>query len=166
MIDWNKRDPKLQPPFDAWPRWAIEFDVEIADLIGDLMANEEVDAISNEQAEIEMAAYNRVREIITRMAQKETLENLIANTGTHFAGYWMDETGGVLKPAMKAYLNHLPMTSDQIAAIRGYLRQWIFLPAFRGPQINALRDTIDGLTSREAIDRWLRIAIDSGVDPL
>ena len=58
--------------------------------------------------------------------------------------YWMYETSEVLRPAIEA----------QIAAMRAYLRQWIAAP-WKGPGIDALRQRIDDLTSREAIESWL-----------
>lgn len=38
-------------------------------------------------------------------------------------GFWMNETSGVLRPAVEAYLRREPMTPNQIAAMRAYLRQ-------------------------------------------
>lgn len=40
-------------------------------------------------------------------------------------GYWMDETSGVLRPAVEAYLHGRDMTPEEIVAMRAYLRQWI-----------------------------------------
>ena len=56
--------------------------------------------------------------------------------------------------------------ADEIAAMRAYLRQWIMAPAWQGPAIDALRAGIDGLTSRQAIRRWLDLALDENIDPL
>jgi hypothetical protein len=64
-VDWNVRNPSLFPPFDAWPLWAVELDIEIADLVGDVGAREEEDTLAGR---IELAAYDRVREIIASMA--------------------------------------------------------------------------------------------------
>ena len=41
---------------------------------------------------------------------------------TPIPGYWMYETSGVLRPAVGAYLRAEPMTDEQIAAMRAYLR--------------------------------------------
>lgn len=79
-------------------------------------------------------------------------------------GFWMNEKT-VLRPAIEAYLTGGPMTEEQIAAMRAYLRQWIGGP-WIGPEIDSLRSSIDGLTSREAIDAWLDTAIASDIDPL
>lgn len=79
-------------------------------------------------------------------------------------GYWMNETSGVLRPAVEAYLNHDEMTPSEIAAMRAYLRQWI--AAFPGPDAESLAKDVDGLIDRSAIDRWLHKAIDQGIDPL
>jgi hypothetical protein len=90
-------------------------------------------------------------------------------------GFWMNETSGVLRPAVEAYLNHEPLTADHLAALRAYLRQWIGSPAWdqnphAGPEEHAwlagMRADRDGLTSRQAIERWLEGAIDAGLDPL
>lgn len=81
-------------------------------------------------------------------------------------GYWMHETSGVLRPAIEAYLFGGSMTGEQIAAMRAYLRQWIFAPSWRGDEIAELRDRVDTLTSREAINSWLDDAEQLGIDPL
>jgi hypothetical protein len=78
----------------------------------------------------------------------------------------MDETSGVLRPAVLAYINGEPLTPEHIAALRAYLRQWIDAPLFIGPAIDELRAGVDGLTDRAAIDAWLHLALTEGVDPL
>lgn len=80
--------------------------------------------------------------------------------------YWMHEENGVLRPAIEAYLNGNQLSEGQVATIRSYLRQWIMAPVWVGPQIDALRAGIDGLTSRQAISRWLDVALDENIDPL
>lgn len=79
-------------------------------------------------------------------------------------GFWMQETSGVLRPAVEAYLRGAPLAPDQIAALRAYLRQWIAAPLWHG--VDDLRDAVDGLTTREAIARWLTHADELGIDPL
>jgi hypothetical protein len=86
-------------------------------------------------------------------------------TGEPIPGFWMNETSGVLKPAVEAYLNGGPMTDEQIAAMRAYLRQWI-AGEWMGPSVEPLRRAIDGLTTREAIRQWLDDAYDASIDPL
>jgi hypothetical protein len=81
-------------------------------------------------------------------------------------GYWMYESSGALRPAVVAYLQHEPMSDEMIAAMRAYLRQWIMAPVWQGPAVDALRAAVDGLTSRQAISRWLDIALDENIDPL
>lgn len=81
-------------------------------------------------------------------------------------GYWRYEASGVLAPAIKAYLERKPLTDQHIAALRAYFRQWINAPAFQGKDVEELRQRIDGLTGKKAIDRWLDDAIKAGVDPL
>lgn len=90
-------------------------------------------------------------------------------------GYWMYEISGVLRAAVGAYLNDEPMTAQDIAAMRAYLRQWIGAPIWdqnphAGPQervwLAQMRARVDGLTSRAAINRWIDEATDQGLDPL
>ena len=80
-------------------------------------------------------------------------------------GYWMDETSGVLRPAVVAYLKGEPMTDEMIAAMRAYLRQWMTGP-WIGPETGKLRASIDSLTTRRAISQWLADALDENIDPL
>jgi hypothetical protein len=74
----------------------------------------------------------------------------------------MNETSGVLRPAVEAYLKHDEMTPAEIAAMRAYLRQWI--AGFHG--VPELKEGVDKLTSRQAIAQWLDRALDLGIDPL
>ena len=78
----------------------------------------------------------------------------------------MNETSGRLRPAIESYLGGGPMTGEQIAAMRAYLRKWIASPTWQGPHIDALRVAVDGLHSRQAIAEWLDLADDAGIDPL
>ena len=39
------------------------------------------------------------------------------------------------EPAVEAYLRRKPMTSEHMAAMRAYLRQWIMAPAWMGPEV-------------------------------
>lgn len=80
-------------------------------------------------------------------------------------GYWMDETTGVLRPAVEAYLHGEQMTEAQIAAMRAYLRQWIAGP-WMGPLIDQLRTSVDDIHTQADISRWLFYAIAADIDPL
>ena len=80
--------------------------------------------------------------------------------------FWMYETSGVLRPAVEAYLNGKPMTAEEVAAIRTYLRVWIFAPEFVADGVEGLRQSVDELTSREAIDDWLMKAREEWIGPL
>lgn len=85
---------------------------------------------------------------------------------THSPGFWMYETSGVLRPAIEAYLHGQPLTLQQIATMRAYLRQWIAAPGFIGPDIDDLRGRVDALTSLAAIHEWIDDAVSAGADPL
>jgi hypothetical protein len=47
-------------------------------------------------------------------------------------GYWVHETSGRQRPAVEAYLKGAPMTGEQTAAFRAYLRQWVAAPRLVG----------------------------------
>jgi hypothetical protein len=79
---------------------------------------------------------------------------------------WMYETSGVLRPAVRAYLKGKPMTAKNIAAMRSYLTVWIFAPEFVGDGVEALRQAVDGLASREAIEDWMAMARKEWISPL
>lgn len=81
-------------------------------------------------------------------------------------GYWMAETSGGLRPAVRAYLNNEAMSALQIAVMRAYLRQWIRARQFLGPELAVLRQSVEELTSQAALRRWIYTAIDAGADPL
>lgn len=82
-------------------------------------------------------------------------------------GYWMNETSGVLAPAVEAYLTREEMSAEQIAAMRAYLRQWIMVGQWAPTEgVMALRMMVDGISSKRDIDRWLMLAEDEGIDPL
>ena len=80
--------------------------------------------------------------------------------------FWMYETSGILRPAVRAYLKGKPLSAKNIAAIRAYLRVWIFAPEFDDDGVEALRQAVDGLASREAIEEWLAMARKEWISPL
>jgi len=80
--------------------------------------------------------------------------------------YWRYETSGALRPAVEAYLAGAELSAAQIAVLRNYLRQWIMAPVWRGDAVVALRESIELIETREAIDAWLAVAQGAGIDPL
>jgi hypothetical protein len=90
-------------------------------------------------------------------------------------GYWMDETGGELVPAVKRYLQGYRLSSRDIALIAAYLRQWIESPVWdQNPHMSEegraelarLRELARVLLNQPTIDAWLSLAVEFGVDPL
>lgn len=81
-------------------------------------------------------------------------------------GYWMNEAGGVRRPAVEAYLNNKKMTPEQILAMRAYLRQWIVCDQGPGPMIDVLRTSVEHIETQDDIRRWLRRADLEDIDPL
>ena len=81
--------------------------------------------------------------------------------------YWQYETSGVLYPVVEAYLYGNPMTPEQVAIMRSYLRQWIQSPVWYGGEALAkLQTGVDAIQTREDIDAWLCAALKEGLDPL
>jgi hypothetical protein len=80
-------------------------------------------------------------------------------------GFWMNETSGVLRPAVEAYLRREPMTPNQIAAMRAYLRQWMD-GDWHGPMIDVLRTKLDEIHTPKDIRDWMRMALRENIDPL
>jgi len=89
--------------------------------------------------------------------------------------YWMDETGGKLRPAVARYLNGADLSADDIALIAAYLRQWIDSPVWDDnphlqdsgrAELAWLRKGVRQLNTRRGIEVWITLAVDFGVDPL
>jgi len=89
--------------------------------------------------------------------------------------YWMNETTGILKPAMEHYLYNVPLAVKDIGAIRAYLRQWVRSEVWdqnpysdeNGRALLAnLRELVDSIHDRAGIDTWLDLALELGMDPL
>lgn len=81
--------------------------------------------------------------------------------------YWMQETSGVLRPAVAAYLNDEPMSPYQIAILREYLEQWIKDPGWKDTaNLHLLRASVGFLKTRQDLNHWLDTAMEDGIDPL
>lgn len=81
-------------------------------------------------------------------------------------GFWMNEQGGELQPAIVNYLNHHPLTPGEVELIRLYLKQWINSPVWRGDLAGELRLSVDQIENSTDISNWLRMADEAGIDPL
>lgn len=86
--------------------------------------------------------------------------------------YWRHETGGRLRIAVEAFLFERLMTVRDVALMRAYLRQWIDSPAWdMNPMhdpapLAALRASAAKIQSVGDIRRWIKAALDQGIDPL
>lgn len=79
----------------------------------------------------------------------------------------MNETSGVLRPAVEAFLLGRDLSEHHVAALRAYLRQWIAAPAWMPmDDVQDLRNRVDGLVDRDTISRWIADADALGIDPL
>jgi hypothetical protein len=81
-------------------------------------------------------------------------------------GYSMDRTGGVLRPAVEAYLQGGEMTSTELMALQAYLKRSIMAPNWRGKGVEDLRERVEDLDTRKKLGAWLDDALDIGIDPL
>jgi len=90
-------------------------------------------------------------------------------------GYWMNETGGELVPAITRYLDGLRLSPRDVTLIRLYLQQWIGSPVWdTNPALDdagretlaRLRETAGRVTDRKSIHAWIEAAIDFEVDPI
>jgi hypothetical protein len=80
-------------------------------------------------------------------------------------GYWMNEQGGELGPAVRKYLSGRQLRGDEVATMRAYLRQWM-AGDFRGPGIDELRADVDRIRTHDDLRAWLSRALDYAIDPL
>lgn len=80
-------------------------------------------------------------------------------------GYWMNETSGVLRPVITAFINGEGLSDDQVLTMCAYLRQWMEGP-WKGPGIPALRQRVNELFTRADIESWLDDALALDIDPL
>jgi hypothetical protein len=90
--------------------------------------------------------------------------------------YWMDEMSGVLRGAVRAFLDSRVMPGnpavdvDQVAALREYLVHFINAPCFDdtgfGAELAKLREDVGGLGSADEIARWIGECMQIGIDPL
>jgi hypothetical protein len=78
----------------------------------------------------------------------------------------MHETGPTLRPAITAYLHRRPLTSEQIAHIRAYLKQWIDYGAWAGAGVDELRRSVSEIHDEAGITHWLQAAEELAIDPL
>jgi hypothetical protein len=90
-------------------------------------------------------------------------------------GYWPNETGGALAPAVRRYLDGQPLSTGDVRLIAQYLQQWIDSSIWDGnphaddaarAELKRLRALARGINERRAIDAWIEAAGDFGVDPL
>jgi len=89
--------------------------------------------------------------------------------------YWMHEMGGELAPAIMQYLEGGDLADGDVLLIRAYLLQWINSPAWdanpaMGPDgrldLAGLRSAARFLRDRADIGKWLKWALELGIDPL
>jgi hypothetical protein len=90
--------------------------------------------------------------------------------------YWMWETSGDLAVAVHQFLtypNHC--TLRQLALLRAYFQQWVDAPVWdQNPsaddesraELKRLRAQCRGITNVADAQRWIRSALDVGMDPL
>jgi len=89
--------------------------------------------------------------------------------------HWKDDAGEQLAPAITRYLKGERLSSHEIGVIRAYLVQWIDSPIWDQTkdmhdagraELAELRRAAVKITNRQAIDEWIEVATDWGMDPL
>lgn len=82
-------------------------------------------------------------------------------------GFWQNETSGVLRPVITAYLNGKRLSAHDLRIMREYLLQWIDAPVWAVDEdIQELRRSVRQIHNQKDIDDWLDAAISAGIDPL
>ena len=88
--------------------------------------------------------------------------------------YWMNETSGVLEPAVQAYLKGWPLSVLQIGVLRAYLRQWIQSPVWdmnphiteeSRTQLAQLRSSVEMIRTRQDVETWTALSQEMCIDP-
>jgi hypothetical protein len=90
----------------------------------------------------------------------------IGARGMTARGYWMNETSGILRPTVEAYLGGGELSETGLMVLRQYLERSITASNSRGEGVEGLRERIADLDTREKLEAWLDDALDIGIDPL
>lgn len=122
------------------------------------LAAEAFDALAPGQA---AEAFSRAVEMA--VAEFDGIEPLLPH-------YWQDEKNDSLRPVVIAYLGGDTMSTDNIACLRAYLRQWVSAPVWTkyigdSLALSVLRMSIDEVTTAEHLRCWIKVAVDAGLDP-
>lgn len=90
--------------------------------------------------------------------------------------YWMDETSGVLRAVVRAYLNNPEsLNGADVRVMVSYLYQWIASPVWdMNPQhdevslqaLAFLRESVKRIRTGRDVSNWLLAALVHGIDPL
>jgi hypothetical protein len=77
--------------------------------------------------------------------------------------HWMDESTGVLRPVVEAYLSGQRLSAEQLLVMRAYLHQWMEEP-WKTPMLDVLRTQIGDIATQEDLDRWVARALEADID--
>lgn len=78
-------------------------------------------------------------------------------------GYWMYETGGLLRAAVEKYLAGAELDDAELELWRAYLRQWMKGPWHGGGNLAA---RVEAIATTADLRAWLADAMNAGIDPL
>jgi hypothetical protein len=79
--------------------------------------------------------------------------------------HWANETTGVLRPVVEAYLRGEPLNATQVAVMRIYLQHWISAD-WGNLDVDELRQAAKRIATRTDVVKWLNMAVALGLDPL
>lgn len=78
--------------------------------------------------------------------------------------YWMNETTGVLRSAVIAFLDN-NATEKQIELVIAYCKAWVDCQVWKG-NLAGIRESIREVKTSDELRRWIHEALDEGIDPL
>lgn len=78
--------------------------------------------------------------------------------------YWMNETTGVMRSAVIAFLDG-NATEKQLALVIAYCKAWVDCPVWEG-NLAGIRKSIREVKTSDELKWWIHEALEEGIDPL
>lgn len=81
--------------------------------------------------------------------------------------FWMNESSGILKPVIEAYVNGKELTDKQIALMRAYLYQWVAAPVWiQTAALEILKLRVAAIKTNDDLRTAISKAVEMNIDPL